>query len=109
MITKSIFFKNFRFITNNKSIKKDLKLLIKKNDDILHSLSTKYKNSYSKKTILSLKKYFHIKIIGMGGSILGAEAIYDFLKHKVKKNFYFINNLKSKNNLNNKKNKSLIS
>ena len=107
MITKSIFFKNFRLKTNNKSIKKDLKLLIKKNDDILHSLSTKYKNSYSKKTILSLKKYFHIKIIGMGGSILGAEAIYDFLKHKVKKNFYFINNLKSKNNLNNKKNKSL--
>ena len=107
MITKSIFFKNFRLKTNNKSIKKDLKLLIKKNDDILHSLSTKYKNSYSKKTILNLKKYFHIKIIGMGGSILGAEAIYDFLKHKVKKNFYFINNLKSKNNLNNKKNKSL--
>ena len=107
MITKSIFFKNFKLKTNNKSIKKDLKLLIKKNDDILHSLSTKYKNSYSKKTILSLKKYFHIKIIGMGGSILGAEAIYDFLKHKVKKNFYFINNLKIKNNLNSIKNKSL--
>ena len=107
MITKSIFFKNFKLKTNNKSIKKDLKLLIKKNDDILHSLSTKYKNSYSKKTILSLKKYFHIKIIGMGGSILGAEAIYDFLKHKVKKNFYFINNLKIKNNLNSRKNKSL--
>ena len=32
----------------------------------------------------------------MGGSILGAESIYDFLKHKIKKNFYFINNLQSK-------------
>ena len=32
----------------------------------------------------------------MGGSILGAQSIYDFLKIKIKKNFYFINNLKSK-------------
>ena len=29
----------------------------------------------------------------MGGSILGAEAIYQFLKHKIKKNFFFLNNL----------------
>ena len=29
----------------------------------------------------------------MGGSILGAKAIYDFLKHKTKKNFIFIDNL----------------
>ena len=34
----------------------------------------------------------------MGGSILGTEAIYDFLKHKIKKNFYFINNLQPKIN-----------
>ena len=37
------------------------------------------------------------KIIGMGGSILGT-AIYEFLKDKIKKNFYFINNLRAKNN-----------
>ena len=29
----------------------------------------------------------------MGGSSLGTEAIYDFLKYKIKKNFFFINNL----------------
>ena len=29
----------------------------------------------------------------MGGSILGTEAIYQFLRHKIKKNFYFHNNL----------------
>ena len=28
----------------------------------------------------------------MGGSILGTQAIYDFLKHKIKKNFIFIDN-----------------
>jgi len=40
----------------------------------------------------------------MGGSILGTEAIYDFLKHKVKKKFYFINNLNATlHKFNNKK------
>ena len=32
-------------------------------------------------------------MIGIGGSTLGAEAIYQFLKFKIKKNFVFINNL----------------
>ena len=31
----------------------------------------------------------------MGGSILGANAIYDFLKKNIKKKFYFIDNLQS--------------
>ena len=31
----------------------------------------------------------------MGGSILGSHAIYDFLKDKIKKKFYFIENLQS--------------
>ena len=39
----------------------------------------------------------------MGGSILGVEAIYQFLKHKIKKNFFFFSNLENKLNL--KKNK----
>ena len=63
---------------------------------MLKSLSANYKNSYNKKTILKFKKYSHINVIGMGGSILGTESIYDFLKHKIKKNFYFNNNLQSK-------------
>ena len=43
----------------------------------------------------------------MGGSTLGAQAIYDFLKKKIKKNFIFIDNLnafknnKAKKNFNN--------
>ena len=39
----------------------------------------------------------------MGGSILGAEAIYNFLKHKIKKNFSFYNNLQCQNIEENKK------
>jgi glucose-6-phosphate isomerase len=44
----------------------------------------------------------------MGGSILGIEAIHQFLKHKIKKDFYFVNNLQSKIDLfqNNKKKSS---
>ena len=30
----------------------------------------------------------------MGGSTLGAQAIYDFLKNKIKKKFIFVDNLK---------------
>ena len=57
------------------------------------SLSVLYKNNYKKKIIINLKKYPYARIIGMGGSILGSECIYNFLKHKVKKKFYFVNNL----------------
>ena len=39
------------------------------------------------------KKYNSIVIIGMGGSILGAKAIYSFLKHKIKKRLIFLDNL----------------
>ena len=39
----------------------------------------------------------------MGGSILGAKAIFQFLNHKIKKNFFFIDNLQNRIDL--KKNK----
>ena len=32
----------------------------------------------------------------MGGSTLGTQTIYDFLKDKIKKNFIFINNLQNR-------------
>ena len=89
MLTKYIDFKNFNLKKNNKKIKKDLDILLKENNAVLKSLSPNYKNSYSKKTITKLKKYSHIRVIGMGGSILGTEAIYDFLRHKTKKKFLF--------------------
>ncbi len=41
----------------------------------------------------------------MGGSILGTKALYSFLKRKIKKNFFFLDNLSEKNilELNSKK------
>ena len=107
MLTKNINFKNFKFIKNNKKIKKDLDIVLKEKNSIINSLRTSYKNSYSKKIVQKYKKYHSAKIIGMGGSILGTEAIYNFLKKKIKKKFYFYNNLQAKLEIKNKKNKHL--
>ena len=103
MFTKNINFKNFKLKKINRKIKEDLNILLKENNTVLQSLNTSYKNSYQKKIILKYKKYSNIRVIGMGGSILGTEAINDFLKNKIKKNFYFINNLQAKINFSKKK------
>mgnify|MGYP001219487949 CR=1 FL=1 len=55
----------------------------------------------------NFKKYKTIVIIGMGGSILGAKAIYSFLKHKIKKKLIFLDNLDEDNLKQIKKNKNL--
>jgi glucose-6-phosphate isomerase len=88
-------FKNFSNIKNNKIIKKDLQNLLKNQPPLFETLKSTYKYSYSKKTLSKYKKFSNIRIIGMGGSILGAEAIHDFLKKKIKKKFVFVNSLNS--------------
>ena len=94
MLTKNIRLKSFKLKNKNYiKIKKDLHLLFREKNIILKSLSPFYKNSFTKKLIFKLKKSNNFKVIGMGGSILGTEASYDFLKNKIKKNFYFSNNL----------------
>ena len=95
MLTKNIEFKNFKIVSINKKIKKDLKNLLNIKSEVLKSLTPSYSYSYSKKIVKILKKNSIIRVIGMGGSILGAEAIYDFLKYKIKKKFIFINNIES--------------
>ena len=79
-------FKNFLNIKKNKIIKKDLLNLLKKQPKLFETLKTNYKYSYSKKIISKYKKFSNVRVIGMGGSVLGTEAIYDFLKSKIKKN-----------------------
>ena len=59
----------------------------------MKSLGKDYKNSFDKSSISKYKKNNNFRIIGMGGSILGTRSIYDFLKHKIKKNFDFVDNL----------------
>ena len=94
ILTKNIVFKNFSKIKKDKVLKKKLDIIIKKNNEILKSLGTDYNYSYSKKIISRLKKKFSsIRLIGMGGSILGTKAIYKFLNNKIKKEIIFIDNL----------------
>ena len=107
MLTKNINLKNFHLKKINKKVKQDLKKLLKEKSTILDSLSTNYKNSYSKKNILNSQNYKNIRVIGMGGSILGTEAIFDFLRPKIKKSFEFINNLETGKIFQLKKSKSV--
>ena len=109
MLTNNIKFKNFLIKSKTFKVKKILNLLFVANNEILNSLSTKYKYSFSKKIIQKYKKFYNLRIIGMGGSILGTEAICSFLKHKIKKNIFFVNNINNKNlKLNEKKFLNLI-
>ena len=107
MFTKNISFKNFLIRKKNLAVKKNLNLILNEKDQVIHSLSKFYKDSFNKKNIKHFNKKLDYRIIGMGGSTLGAQAIYDFLKKKIKKIFIFVDNLnafenkKAKKNLNN--------
>ncbi len=100
MLSRNIKFKNFSNISNISkvsSIYRDIKKnYSKKNFNLLVSLSKNYKYSYNYKFVNKYKNFKDYIVIGMGGSILGAKAIYQFLKFKIKKNFFFIDNLISK-------------
>jgi len=98
MLTKNINYKNFITKSNTLKIKKDLNLLLKQKSEVLNSLKNNYKYSYSKNLIKKLKKFNNIRIIGMGGSVLGSKAIHGFFKNKIKKNFIFVDNLNNNAN-----------
>ena len=106
MFSSNIEFKNFSIKKNNSKIKKILNELLdnysKKNNQLLLSLSKKYKYKFKFQNIKKYKKFKHYRIFGMGGSSLGAEAIYSFLNRKIRKKFSFVNNIDLSRNENNK-------
>ena len=108
MLTKNIKLKLFRKKNLNIKLKKKLINLINEETFLIKSLKKEYKNSFSKKSLNKFKSFINYRIIGMGGSSLGTQAIYDFLKHKIKKNFEFIDNLQPNIKKNNKKYLNLI-
>ena len=104
--------KNQKIIYKNNIQKKHLKLSLNKklnkkysdvlkniitnldtNKDAFHSLSNKFKFNFKKKDLHKFKKFQTVVVIGMGGSILGSETLYFFLKDKIKKNFLFFNDI----------------
>ena len=111
MLTKNIKFQNYQFKKKFPIVKRLFEKIKKENlqkkNDLFLSLTTDYKLSYDKKLITKLKRFSIFRIIGMGGSILGSQAIYHFLKDKIKKKFYFLNNLQPRVDFN-KKDKKII-
>jgi glucose-6-phosphate isomerase len=83
-----------------KNLTKDYKKIIKEIDlDInnsrktLNILNDKFECNFKIKDLRKFRKYNSIAFIGMGGSILGIEAITNFLEEKIKKKIYFFDNL----------------
>ena len=103
MLTSGIKLKNFKTKVKIQSVKKKLDHLIKENNHVIQSLCNNYKDSFKKKQISKYKKSVDFRLIGMGGSSLGAQTIFSFLKHKIKKNFLFVDNLMSNSKINRKK------
>ena len=93
MLTKNFLFKDFKKKRKSKKIQGHLKELILSDNEVIYSLKRNYKYSFTKKLIKKYSKFKFLRIFGMGGSSLGSHAIYDFLKHKIKKNFFFVSNL----------------
>ena len=96
MLTSGINFINFKKTINKKLDLQIISFLKKEKNQVIKSLSKNYKNNFNKKLIKKFYDFKNFRLIGMGGSILGSQTIYDFLKSKIKKNFYFIDNLSSK-------------
>ena len=104
MLTSGISFINFKINLKTSYLKKKLNFLIKEKNQVIKSLDKSYKNNFNKKKLNKYKKSLNYRIIGMGGSSLGAQAIYDFLKNRIKKNFLFIDNLQTSQKIDKKTN-----
>ena len=93
MLTKNISLKSFLRKGGEKKIKERFKSILVEKNELFNSMSKNYNDSFNSQRIKKICRKKDIRIIGMGGSILGTQAIYFFLKDKIKKKFYFINNL----------------
>ena len=102
MLTKNILLKSFSRMKAENKIKKKLQSILKEKNHLFESMSKNYRNHYNFQKIKNFSKKNNIRLIGMGGSVLGSQAIYNFLKDKIKKKFFFIDNL---NNLKDDANK----
>ena len=95
MLTSGINFINFKIKKSSPLVRKRLVALLKSKNEVVNSLSENFKNSYKKKFLQKYKNKSNYRVIGMGGSSLGTQTIYDFLKHKIRKSFVFSDNLKA--------------
>ena len=100
MLNINNFFNNFKspkFKNNLKKTKNLFSSLKKELENyeipMMESYEKNYKFDFSEKTVKRFLKYKNVIVIGMGGSILGTKSIYSFFEEKIKKNFFFFDNL----------------
>ena len=95
----NIWIKDYKNSLSNNFSKKfdkiflEIKSDIKNKDKTLHVLDKNFKFNFNVKDLKNFKKFKSIAFIGIGGSILGTEAIYNFFKTRIKKKIYFLNNI----------------
>ena len=90
----------------NKSFEKILeKICIESVDEnnFFNLFEKKFNFNFDKKELKKFCKFNTIVCIGMGGSILGTKAIFDFFEKKIKKKVFFFDNLDVDKNINFKK------
>tara|TARA_E500000178_G_C16990335_1_gene740457 strand:- start:386 stop:1585 length:1200 start_codon:yes stop_codon:yes gene_type:complete len=95
LISKKYLRKNIylKYSKGFKSVQLQLEKDILSKNKTLSVLNKDYQFNFKFKNLKQFSKFNTIAIIGMGGSILGAEAIESFLKKKIRKNLYFFNDL----------------
>ncbi len=81
----------------------DINYEIKNPKTTLSILGKEYKFNFKINDLKKFKKFKKVALVGMGGSILGSKAIYFFLRNKIKKKFYFFDDINEKKLLNFKK------
>lgn len=96
-----------KFLKNFNTVFKNTINEVNNTNKTLNTLNKKFKFNYNIKELNKFKKFKIIALIGMGGSILGAEAINNFLEKKIRKKIYFFNNLDERKLMKFKKKESL--
>ena len=100
IIYKNSIQKKYLNLSLNKKLNKKYSDILKNiinnldtNKDVFHSLSNEFEFNFKKKDLHKFKKFQTVVVIGMGGSILGSETLYFFLKDKIKKKFLFFDDI----------------
>ena len=99
LITNTIntnYFNKNSYLEDKKELKKIFTNIYNNLDhekNTFHMLSEKFILDFNKLELKRFTKYNSVILIGMGGSALGAQAIYSFLKKKIQKDFIFVDNL----------------
>ncbi len=116
MFNKNNFFYNF--LLDKKKFKRNLKKTKNVFNSLLNdfesdefplfdSFKKDYEFDFSNLLIKKFRKQKNVIVIGIGGSILGTKAIFSFLEKKIKKKFFFFDNLDHNLNKNYKEIKNI--